>query len=109
MNGIKEFVNNTCTEINVTIKVRAGNTPGCTYRIEDFCLKVFECKKVCYGNESNPFLDGICVCYSTFGQCASSELSVIKCGSEVDCLINHNYRILFLNAGPSVVISATKF
>ncbi|MFV0344184.1 MAG: hypothetical protein ACK5JH_15075 [Anaerocolumna sp.] len=108
MNGVKEFVNNTCSEINVTIKVRSGNTPGCTYRIEEFCLKVFECKKVCFGNEANPHLDGICVCYCTLGQCASSELSVIKCGSEVDRLLNQNYRILFLNAGPSVVISATK-
>lgn len=108
MEGVKEFVNHTCTDINVILKVRAGDTPGCTYKKEEFCLRVSECKKVCYGNELNPFLDGICVCYTAFGQCASSELAVLKCGSDVDRLINHNYRIIFLNAGPSVVISARK-
>ena len=106
MEGIKEFINNTCSDLNVTIKVRAGLNPGCVYRMEEFCLRIHECKKVCYGNECNPFLDSICVYYCNFGQYAQSELAVRKCGSEVDCLINRHNKILFLNAGPSVVISA---
>lgn len=106
MEGIKEFINHTCSDLNVKLTVRERDTPGCTCRIEEFCLHIGECKKVCYGNELNPFLDCICACYCNFGQCASTELAVRKRGCEVDRFINNTPKIIFLNAGPSIVISS---
>ncbi|WP_033167759.1 hypothetical protein [Clostridium sp. KNHs205] len=106
MDGVKEFINHTCSDLNVKLTVRERETPGCTFRIEEFCLLIGECKKVCFGNELNPFLDCIYACYCNFGQCAKTELAVRKIGCEVDKFINLTPKILFLNAGPSIVISS---
>ena len=106
MEGIKEFINNTCANLNVTLTVREKDCVGCICRREEFCLLIGECKKVCYGNEVNPFLDSICACYCDFGQCASTELAVRKRGCIVDQFINHTPKIIFLNAGPSIVITS---
>ncbi|BCJ95677.1 hypothetical protein acsn021_32460 [Anaerocolumna cellulosilytica] len=107
MLGVKEFLNKTCSDVIVTILVRSGKEPGCIFRTEEFCLKVFECKKICYGNEVNCFLDGVRVCASTFSQCAQTELVVRKCGCEADRIINKYDRIIFINAGPNIVITAS--
>lgn len=109
MEGIKEFINNACEDLNVTITVRSGDQPGCVFRIEEFCLKRYECKKVVYGDKCNPFLDGICACYCDIGQYAETNLRVKKCGCPLDRLINTHKRIIFLNAGPNIVITASDF
>jgi hypothetical protein len=108
MDGVREFLNNTCSDLNVIISVRAGDKIGCVFRIEEFCLKRFECLKIIFGNEINPFIDGIKVCYCDYGQFAATELVVKKYGCTVDKLLNKHFRIIFLDAGPTIAISAQK-
>ena len=106
MEGVREFVNNSCSNLNIIISVRAGDRIGCIYRIEEFCLKRFECLKICFGNEQNPFIDGIKVCYYDYGQYGATELVVKKYGCTLDNLLNRNFRIIFLSAGPTIAVSA---
>ena len=106
MDGVREFFNNTCSDLNVIISVRAGEKIGCVFRIEEFCLKRFECLKICFGNELNPFIDGIKVCYCDGGQYGATELVVKKFGCTADKLFNKHFRIIFLSAGPVIAISA---
>ncbi len=108
MDGIREFVNNTCSDLNVVITVRAGDKVGCVFRVEEFCLKRFECLKIVFGNEFNSFIDGIKVCYCDNGQCGATELCVKKCGCFLDKILNKNFRIIFINAGPTIAVTAFK-
>ncbi len=108
MDGIKEFLNNTCSDLTVVVSVRSGDKIGCVFRVEEFCLKKFECLKVVFGNECNPFIDGIKICYCDNGQFGITELVVKKPGCTLDKLLNKNFRIVFLNAGPVVAVSAHK-
>jgi hypothetical protein len=106
MEGIKEFSNDTCYELKVELTVRAGEKIGCTARTEEFCLQRGECKIITYGNDANPFLDGIHACASNHNQCSETGLFVRCPGSAVDKLINAYNHISFLLAAQSIVISA---
>lgn len=108
MDGVREFVNYTCSDLNVIISVRAGDKVGCVCRVEEFCLKRFECLKIVFGNEFNSCIDGIKVCYCDNGQFGSTELVVKKFGCILDKLLNRNFRIIFINAGPTIAVSASK-
>lgn len=108
MDGVREFLNNTCFDLNVIVSVRAGDKIGCVFRVEEFCLRRFECLKIVFGNEINPFIDGIKVCYCEGGQFSATELVAKKFGCTVDKLLNRHFRIIFLNAGPAIAVSAQK-
>lgn len=105
MDGKKEFINNACSDITVELTVREGERPGCTAKKEEFCLKRSECKIVIFGNECNPFLDGIRACSSNPGQCSETGLFVKTRGCAADNLLNNNNHITFLSAGQSLAIS----
>ena len=106
MDGIREFVNTTCYDLNVIVWVRAGEKLGCIFRVEEFCLKRFECLKVVFGNEFNSCIDGIKVCYCEGGQLGITELVVKRFGCTLDRLLNRHFGIIFISAGPTIAISA---
>lgn len=108
MDGVREFFNNTCYDLNVIVSVRTGDKIGCIFRVEEFCLKRFECLKIIFGNEINSCIDCIKVCYCDGGQYGATELAVKKFGCTVDRLLNRHFRIIFLSAGPVIAVSAQK-
>lgn len=105
MDGVKEFCNLTCFDVKVELTVRAGEQPGCVAKVEEFCLKSSESRKVAYGNELNPFLDGIRACSSNSSHCTETGLFVKARGCAADKLLNTNNHITILIAGQSLVFS----
>ncbi|MDF2609255.1 MAG: hypothetical protein K0R92_729 [Lachnospiraceae bacterium] len=108
MDGKKEFINESCFNINVILTVRDGDRPGCILKKEEFFLKCSERKVVCYGNPANPYLDEIQICSRDNCQFTESKLAVLKTGSPIDKLLNSSHHIVFLSAGQSLVISGCK-
>lgn len=105
MEGIKEFTNNSCTDVNVILTVRSGERVGCVAGREEFCLKRFERKCITYGNACNPCLDKIQVCPVANFPCTETCVCVCKIGDPIDRLLNRNYNITFLSAGECLVIT----
>lgn len=108
MDGKKEFINNSCFNINVILTVRDGDRPGCILKKEEFFLKCGEKRLICYGNHANPFLDEIQVCSRDNYQFTETKIAVLKPGSPIDKLLNSCDPIIFLSAGQTLVVSAHK-
>jgi hypothetical protein len=106
MEGIKKFTNNSTVDVKVILTVRAGETPGCIYRTEEFFLRCAESKQICYGNECNNLLDGLKVFSHERGQCVELNVCVINIGCHMDKLLNTHNHIIIYNAGPFFVFSA---
>lgn len=104
MEGIKKFKNETCFKLEIVLSVRDGKT-GNTLKKEDFCLKPFEAKAVEFGNEFNPFLNGIHIQTIDCDQCSETGLFSSKCNTAIDRLLNKNNLLVILIAAQSLVIS----
>lgn len=105
--GIKSFTNNTGSALHVCIFVRAGSQPGCVLRCICFCLIANETKVITYGNECNPFLDGVKAYQCTNGQYLCTKTCVTERGSDADNLLNTNSKIYFCLENSSIVVSAS--
>lgn len=105
MEGIKKFKNETCFKLEIELSVRNGDIAGSTIKKEDFCLKPFEAKTIEYGNECNPFLNGIHIQTIDCDECSETGLFTSKCNTAIDKLLNKNNFIKILSAAQSLVIS----
>lgn len=108
MRGTKDFINNTGLHLKVVLTVRFGERPGCVYRVEEFCLCPGERKCVAYGNECNPFLDGIRIFSDDRGGCTETALFVSCCGDSIDRLLNKSRELTCIRAAQSLVISGCR-
>lgn len=105
MKGTKDFINHARLPLKVILTVRCEDRVGTTFCIEEFCLEPGEKKCVHFGNESNPFLDGIRAFSSDKGGCTETILFVNCKGSRIDRFINNAHEIKFLRAAESIAIS----
>lgn len=106
MKGTKDFINCTRLPLKVVLTVRCDDRVGTTFRVEEFCLEPGEKKCVHFGNECNPFLDGIRAFSKDKGGCTETALFVNCKGSRIDRLLNNSHEIKFLKAAESIVISS---
>ncbi len=106
MKGTKDFINETNLCLRVILTVRCDDKVGTTFHVEEFTLKPWEKKCVNFGNEANPFLDGIRAFSNDNGGCTETALFVKCKGSHIDKLLNTNDKIKFLRAAQSIVITA---
>lgn len=109
MKGRKEFINHSGLCLTVILTVRCGERHGTSFRVEEFCLKPGEKKCIDFGNESNPFLDGIrAFSNEDFIGCTETALFAKCKGSKIDRLLNNSDEIKFIRAAQSIVISTNK-
>ncbi len=104
--GIKTFVNNTGSALQVFLFVRSGSNPGCIRSRIGFTLIANESKVVTYGSDADPFLDGILAFQTSNGQYICTKMCVTQRGSAADNLLNTNNTILFGLTNSSIVITA---
>lgn len=106
MKGTKEFINHTGLHLNVSLHVRRGECIGNILCVHEFCLAPGERRCVNYGNECNPFLDGITAYSRDRDGCTETGLFANHRGGHIDRLLNRNHTIKFLRSAHSIVISS---
>lgn len=91
----KYFDNKTGYDLSVMLTVRHGDTPGSDLAPVNFTLDKGAGQSISYGDDSNPYLDGIAVNAVDRGNIIASQQFVITRGSSIDNDMNTNDHIAF--------------
>lgn len=105
MYGQKQFVNNTPDFLSVQITPRIGDTPGNEGPPVNFSLAPGQSADPIYGNDQNPFVDGISVNIVENGNITATQEFVLTRGSTVDNDFNMNGTVIFNLVGNSIVMA----
>jgi hypothetical protein len=100
----KIFGNRTPYDLSVQLTVRAGDTPGHTFGFVNVVIPSNTDQFVGYGNDSNPYLDGISLHGAGNGNKVASQETVLTRGSAVDNAFNTNDTVSFTQANQSIVM-----
>lgn len=100
----KYFDNQTGYALSVMLTVRRGDTPGSDIDPVNFTLDKGKGQSVGYGDDSNPYLDGIAVNAVDNGNIIASQQFVITRGSSLDNDMNTNDRVAFALEDDALVL-----
>lgn len=101
----KTFVNTTNYSLLVQLTVRKGDQPGHTLNVVNFTLGEGVSSYIGYGDDQNPYLDGISVNATDQGNIITSQNFVTIRGSSVDNDFNINDHVTFSLNHDSLVLS----
>ena len=90
----KTFINQTPYDLSVELTPRMGDAPGHEGTAVQFALKPQTQSQILYGDDKNPYLDGIMVKAHGEGNILTSTGKVVKRGSTVDNDFNTNDQVL---------------
>jgi len=107
MSGSKILVNKTGSYIEGVLNVRKGSNPQDHLKNVDFSLDVGQTKTVQYGDDQNPFLNGVSYEYKPSGSLVSFSAQVATRGSQWDNVFNTNSTLTFHDISPSASISGS--
>ena len=116
MAGVKELINRTGNDLEVTLIVREGDSPSKTAGTVDVKLAAApdkdsgvdnSRKTVTYGDDVNIYLNGIETQMILKGSVVGERRIMFDRGSGLDNALNTNDTIEFLYDGKSILISAT--
>ena len=88
--GKKKFINSTPMAISVQLWVRKGGDPGSTKSIKNFSLNPHHGCMESYGDDANPFLDGISINGVDQGETIAEQQFVFQRGNALDNGFNTN-------------------
>ena len=97
MSGSKTLVNDTGAAVSGSLSVRKGSDPSHQLKVVPFSLEIGETKTIQYGDDQNPFLNGMDYEYKLDGELVGINQQVITRGSTWDDIMNTN-NTLTLNA-----------
>jgi hypothetical protein len=101
----KTFTNATSYDLSVMLTVRQGVTPGTDLPPVNFSLNKGNSQYVPYGDDNNPFLDGIAINGIDKGNLIASQEFAITRGSSIDNDFNTNDHVAVRQSGDSFVLS----
>lgn len=104
MNGEKTLENRTGMDLSIVLTVRKGSDPSDTWKTVSAGLGAGDSKRVDYGNEENPFLNGIEVSGVGGGEIASTRNVTFQRGNEIDDGLNTNDTIVVTRENASFVL-----
>lgn len=104
MEGSKKFQNETGWDLSVLLSVRAGSTPGHIWKQVPFSLSRGTDQVIKYGNEDNPFLDGISLNAVASGEIVATQEFVFKRGSQIDDDFNTNDTVIFYREDEQILM-----
>lgn len=108
MSGSKKLVNQTGVYLNYTLTVRRGSNPQDKLKDVGGSLEPNETKTVQYGDDQNPFLNGVSYEYKPAGaDLVSFSAQVAVRGSQWDDVFNTNDTLTFQAISPSASISGS--
>jgi len=107
MSGSKKLVNKTGVYTNVVLNVRKGSNPQDHLKDVPVSLNAGETKTVQYGDDQNPFLNGVSYEYKPSGSLVSFNAQVATRGSQWDDVFNTNNTLTFVEVTPAASISGS--
>lgn len=108
MNGTKLFVNSTDIDLQVTLLLRKGQDPTQSAGFKEFELPPAQSLSVQYGDDTNPFLNGISLMGIFSGEGQGLQEFVVDRSSDLDNRLNGNNRVEFQFENGSLDIFTTK-
>lgn len=91
----KYLVNNSGKDLTVALIVRSGSTPGTTLDTVRVKVPAGQTVRAEYGNDANPFLDGVNVGWDASGSAANQKQVVTSRGSAWDDVMNTHDTLTF--------------
>lgn len=107
MSGSKTLINSTGVYVNGVLNVRKGSNPQDHLKDVNFSLDPGQTKTVQYGDDQNPFLNGVSYEYKPSGSLVSFSAQVATRGSQWDDVFNTNSKLTFHDISPSASISGS--
>ncbi|HMB53716.1 MAG TPA: hypothetical protein VKU40_10385 [Thermoanaerobaculia bacterium] len=107
MSGSKKLVNQTGVAINGVLDVRKGSNPQDHLKNVPFSIPANGTTNVQYGDDQNPFLNGVSYEYKPSGSLVSFSAQVATRGSQWDDVFNTNSTLTFHDISPSASISGS--
>lgn len=108
MSGSKKLVNQTGVYLNFTLSVRRGSNPQVHLKDVNGSLEPNETKTVQYGDDQNPFLNGVKYESKPAGaDLVTFSAQVAVRGSQWDDVFNTNNTLTFHAISPSASISGS--
>lgn len=99
MSGNKTLENRTGMDLSVVLTVRKGSDPSDTWKTVSAGLGDGDSKTVDYGNDENPYLNGIEVNGVDGGELLSTRAVTSQRGTEVDDGLNTNDTVVVTRDG----------
>lgn len=107
MSGSKKLVNKIGAYTNIVLNVRKGSNPQDHLKDVNVSLNPGETKTVQYGDDQNPFLNGVSYEYKPDGSLVSFSAQVATRGSAWDDVFNTNNTLTFVTITPAASISGS--
>ena len=101
----KTFINTTDYELVVDLTVRRGETPGQAGRPVNFKMLPHTESQIPYGENKDPYLDGILVKATWDGSMIAATAQTTTRGSRVDRAMNMNDHVIVATAQDSLVLN----
>ncbi|MFD2170471.1 hypothetical protein [Tumebacillus lipolyticus] len=107
MNGAKTFINNTLATLQITLYQRLGTDPANLGNVVSFVLLPLQTQTITYGDEQNPFLNGLYL-YTFFNGDTYLKMQYVAIAeSPLDNLLNTNDMISFSLVEADIVTYAS--
>ncbi|HEY0396379.1 MAG TPA: hypothetical protein VGD01_18025 [Candidatus Elarobacter sp.] len=103
--GQKLFSNKTKYDLDATLIVRQGDTPGHEAGTKKFVIPAMKDMPYTYSNGSDPYLDGVAVTTKDPGGAIGAKVRVITRGGSVDNALNTNSSIVFTQQDESLLLA----
>lgn len=91
----KNLVNKSGSDLLVALLVRKGSTPGTLLDTVRIKVPAGQTVRATYGDDADPYLDGINVTFEQTGSTANQKQVVTSRGSAWDDLLNGNDTLTF--------------
>jgi hypothetical protein len=102
--GQKQLVNDTRYDLTITLNIRLSADPRYNAGKKTISMRPGESTRVIYGDERNPFLNGIEMIAILNGSIIATQELVITRGSDFDNKLNVNDTLAFLFANGAFVV-----
>ena len=104
----KTFINQTNSELFIQLFLRSGSDPANGQGVQAVHLAVGQQKQVQYGNDQNPYLDGMAAMIVGGSDPAPSIFQyVLERSSAVDNLYNQNDIITISSSGQTLAVQGS--
>lgn len=104
--SFKNLVNNSDSDLNVALLVRKGQQPGTNLATVRVAVPAGQTVRAQYGDESNPYLDGVNIRWIVSGTTANQRQVVTRRGSAWDDILNTHDTLTFSAPTPPAILGS---